>query len=156
MAGRNEGTKARGRPRGYTRTLAFEDSRAEQTNARLGPKTAPTVRNAAGGGGVQLTKLGKERINLTTVSEALCEEGLDPAVEIARVLKKDGALDDRTRTMVLLELLQYRQPKLKAVEQTIKIETTPEQDARRLSQLLQKAGIAGGTVPAAGAEEPQS
>ena len=79
------------------------------------------------------------RINLRAVAEVLAEDGLDPAAEMVRILKAQVPLRDRQGMIVmdsegkaimqdvvdsdvklrmLNELLQYTQPKLKAVEVT--------------------------------------
>lgn len=102
------------------------------------------------------------KINLLAVAEALVEEGLDPAIEFARVLKgrvlydEDGkqiidpttgapvrryAIEEDVRVRMLSEILQYTQPKLKAVEVKLSgsLELTSEQLEQRLSALLQKA-----------------
>jgi hypothetical protein len=101
------------------------------------------------------------KINLMAVSEALVEEGLDPAVEFARILKgrplvdEDGNpvmdpvtgqqarrydLDADVRVRMLSEILNYTQPKLKAVEVKMSgsLELTSEQLDQRLGALLQK------------------
>lgn len=102
------------------------------------------------------------RMNLKAVSEALVEEGLDPATEFAKVLKGRPMVDDagnpvidpRTgqpareydidpdiRVRMLSEILQYTQPKLKAVEVKLdgRMELTAEQLDQRLGALLAKA-----------------
>lgn len=106
---------------------------------------------------------GHPRINLKAVAEACIEEGLDPAVEITRALNKkiplfkngsqvfdDNGLpvmvhlvDSDTRLRTLNELLQYTQPKLKAVEVKMSghLELTSEQLDQRLAALLAKAGV---------------
>lgn len=96
------------------------------------------------------------------VSEALVEEGLDPAIEFARILRgrplvdDDGKpvidpvtgeqarryeLDADVRVRMLSEILNYTQPKLKAVEVKMSgsLELTSEQLDQRLGALLQKA-----------------
>jgi hypothetical protein len=98
-------------------------------------------------------------LNLRAVADACIAEGLDPATEIVRALARvmprvvdghvvlgaDGrpemvpVLDPETRLRTLTELLQYVQPKLKAVEVVLKDELPPEQLDRRLSLLLAKA-----------------
>jgi hypothetical protein len=101
-------------------------------------------------------------MNLKAVSEALVEEGMDPAVEFARVLKGRPLLDDNgnqvidpqtgqparaydidadVRVRMLSEILQYTQPKLKAVEVKLNgaLELSSEQLDQRLSALLAKA-----------------
>lgn len=121
-----------------------------------GPKT--------GRAHAQLVKSKKPmRINLKAVSEALVEEGLDPVVEMVKILKKEvpvldvngkpkvdpktkkpimrPALDDDTKLRTLNELLQYTQPKLKSVEMKVSgnLELTNEQLDARLAMLLSKA-----------------
>lgn len=104
----------------------------------------------------------KGRINLKAVAEACVEEGLDPAVEILRVLAMkvpvldrsgqpvlgdDGKVmmvdrvDPDTRLRTLNELLNYTQPKLKAVEVKMSgsLDLTSEQLDQRLGALLAKA-----------------
>lgn len=102
------------------------------------------------------------RINLKAVAEALVDEGLDPATEIAKALSKkiplfksgqqvfdDNGLpvmvhmvDEDTRLRTLNELLQYTQPKLKAVEVKMSgsLELSSDQLDQRLGSLLAKAG----------------
>jgi hypothetical protein len=101
-------------------------------------------------------------INLKMVSEALIEEGLDPTLEMIKILKKEvpvldangkprvdkagkpitrPALDDDTKLRTLNELLQYTQPKLKSVEMKVSgnLELTNEQLDARLAMLFAKA-----------------
>jgi hypothetical protein len=101
------------------------------------------------------------KINLLAVSEALVEEGLDPAVEFARILKGRPVTDDNgdavidpvtgqqarkydldadVRVRMLSEILNYTQPKLKAVEVKMSgsLDLTSEQLDQRLAALLQK------------------
>lgn len=104
----------------------------------------------------------RHRINLRSVAEACVDEGLDPAVEIPKALNlkrplvKNGkqvydengdpvmeyVLDADVRLRTLNELLQYIQPKLKAVELKMSgsLELTGEQLDQRLAALLAKAG----------------
>lgn len=102
------------------------------------------------------------RINLKAVADACIEAGLDPAVEITRVLQAgepkldpDGKpvldaagnpvyvplVDPETRLRTLNELLQYCQPKLKAVEVKLSgsLELSGEQLDQRIAALVQKA-----------------
>ena len=110
------------------------------------------------------TKKGGElKINLKAVAEALVDEGYDPAVEIISILKKQipicdvngvpkvdpktklpmmrDALDPDTKLRMLNEMLQYTQPKLKAVEVKLSghLELTNEQLDSRLGMLFAKA-----------------
>jgi len=96
------------------------------------------------------------------VSEALVEEGLDPAIEFARILRGRPLVDDEgkpvidpvtgeqarryeldadVRVRMLSEILNYTQPKLKAVEVKMSgsLELTSEQLDERLNMLLMKA-----------------
>ena len=102
------------------------------------------------------------RINLVAVGEALSAEGLDPAVEMIRILKSQvplmtrggnpvltengeavmvDALDADTKLRTLNEMLQYTQPKLKAVELKVSgaLDLTTEQLDVRLAALIAKA-----------------
>lgn len=100
---------------------------------------------------------GHPRLNLRSVAEACIDAGLDPAVEIPKallatepliyqgkpVLNEDGTpvlrpvLDSDTRLRTLTELLSYIQPKLKAVEITLKEpDLTEEQVQARIASLL--------------------
>jgi hypothetical protein len=110
------------------------------------------------------TKRGGElKINLKAVAQALVDEGYDPAVEIISILKKQvpvydnngvprfdqvtkkpimrDALDPDTKLRMLNEMLQYTQPKLKAVEMKISghLDLTNEQLDSRLEMLFAKA-----------------
>jgi len=96
------------------------------------------------------------------VYEALIDEGLDPTVEMIRILKakvmvtdrsgqpvldQDGkhmmvdAVDNDTKLRVLNELLSYTQPKLKAVEMRVSghLELSNDQLDQRLQALMAKA-----------------
>lgn len=122
-----------------------------------GPKTGNThpVRKSSG-------SRNPLKLNLLAVSEALVEEGLDPAVEFARILKGRPLVDENgeavidpatgqqarrydidsdVRVRMLSEILNYTQPKLKAVEVKMSgsLELTSEQLDQRLGALLQKA-----------------
>lgn len=103
----------------------------------------------------------RHRINLRSVAEACIDEGLDPAVEIPKALNakvplmREGKqvydengdpvmvhlLDAEVRLRTLNELLQYIQPKLKAVEVKMSgnLELSSEQLDQRLAALLAKA-----------------
>ena len=101
-------------------------------------------------------------INLKAVAEALIDEGLDPAAEIARVLKGRPMVDDNgnpvidpvtgqevmehlvdpeIRLRTLNSLLEFVQPKLKAVEVKLNgnLELSSEQLDQRLGALIAKA-----------------
>lgn len=118
-------------------------------------------RNSKSGDGV--VKHGdKGRISLRAVADACVDAGLDPAAEIVRVLQArkpaldrsgkpvldaDGnpveidQIDIDTRLRTLNELLQYTQPKLKAVEVKMSgsLEIPAEQLDQRLQALIAKA-----------------
>lgn len=119
-----------------------------------GPKTGYTHPRQASSS----TK-GSHKLNLKYVVEACVDEGLDPATEIARVLKGRQVLDDdgepildprtgkpaleydvdpEVRLRTLSSLLDYTQPKLKAVEVKMSgsLELTNEQLDQRLAALL--------------------
>lgn len=104
----------------------------------------------------------KGRISLRAVADACVDAGLDPAAEIVRVLQtkklatdrwgntlhdEDGKpievdqIDADTRLRTLNELLQYTQPKLKAVEVKMSgtLEIPSEQLDQRLAALIAKA-----------------
>lgn len=131
-------------------------------NVPLTGRSYPANRSYSNKGGVKQDL--KHRINLKAVAEACMDEGLDPAVEITRALNaqiplfKNGAqvfddnglpvmvhlVDADTRLRTLNELLQYTQPKLKAVEVKVSggLELSGEQLDQRLAALLAKAGKA--------------
>ena len=101
---------------------------------------------------------GRFGMNMQALDEVLSSYGLDPAVELARmltervpVLARDGspvldgdgkpltrpALDPADHARVASELMQYTRPKLKSVEVTVtQPELTDEQVERRLQALL--------------------
>ncbi len=124
------------------------------------PKNSRGVIEGRGHAGLVTSRQGT--INLKTVAQACLDEGLDPAAEIARVLRTkvpardrsgnvvmgdDGKpvmidlIDPDTKVRTLTELLQYNQPKLKAVEMKISgtLEMTSEEIDARLTALLSKA-----------------
>lgn len=102
--------------------------------------------------------------NLMSVRDALISEGLDPFVEVARVLTErvpviqDGkpVLDAEgqpvtvpriggvDRAKILVELGQYVEPKLKAVEVKVedKTQLSEEQLDKRIAVFMQRAAIA--------------
>lgn len=109
---------------------------------------------------------GRGRINLRAVAEACVDQGLDPAVEMVKVLKlrvpkkmangmpvldEEGqpvyvdAVDLDVKLRTLNELLQYTQPKLKAVEVKLNgnLELSSDQLDNRLAALIAKAVKAG-------------
>jgi len=129
------------------------------TGRRL-PKNAKGVVEGRGIAGQQANRSGT--INLKSVAQACIDEGLDPAAEIARVLRtqvpardrsgavivgEDGKpvmidlIDPDTKVRTLTELLQYNQPKLKAIEMKISgtLEMSSEEIDARLTALLAKA-----------------
>jgi hypothetical protein len=135
--------------------LATLDDLAFPTTTRSGRQHASQRSSSTHKGGAM-------RINLRMVSEALVEEGLDPTLEMIKILKKEvpvldvngkprlakdgtpmmrSALDDDTKLRTLNELLQYTQPKLKSVEMKVSgnLELTNEQLDSRLLMLLGKA-----------------
>lgn len=97
----------------------------------------------------------KAPLSLRKVADVLGSYGLDPTVELAEILQpvmtvdpdtgievETHRLDAKERASLLIELLQYAHPKLKAVE--MKVEgtiagMTQEQIDARLQQLLVKA-----------------
>jgi hypothetical protein len=134
------------------------------TSAAFDAPTQPIRRARKNGGegrghaGLVTSKTGT--INLKSVAQACMDAGLDPAVEIARVLAEkvparsrsgeimmgeDGKpimvdlIDPDTKIRTLTELLQYNQPKLKAVEMTVKTDLSEDEIDQRLTALLAKA-----------------
>jgi hypothetical protein len=133
--------------------LATADDLAFPTAAKTGRTHAKQITSQ---------KKGRDmRINLKAVIEACIDEGLDPAVEIAKALKAttpmirgghpvldhEGKtimvplLDMDTRMRTLNEFLQYTQPKLKSVEVKLSgtLDLTSDQLDARLNMLLAKA-----------------
>lgn len=109
----------------------------------------------------------EQKITLQQLAEAFRDSGLDPALELVRLLKAErpaiangkvlvddaGApkmvhlLEPETRARLLLQLLEFTQPKLKAVEVKVSgtLEMSDEQLNSRLQALLAKLR---GTEPA--------
>lgn len=127
------------------------------------PTAAKPSRAHASNKSSSTKKGGELKINLKAVAAALIDEGYDPAVEIISILKKQipvydvngvprvdpktnkpimrDALDPDTKLRMLNEMLQYTQPKLKAVEVKVSgnLELTNEQLDSRLEMLFAKA-----------------
>lgn len=127
------------------------------------PTAAKPSRAHASNKSSSTKKGGELKINLKAVAQALVDEGFDPAVEIISILKKQvpvydnsglpkidsktkapimrDALDPDTKLRMLNELLQYTQPKLKAVEMKVSghLDLTNEQLDSRLEMLFAKA-----------------
>lgn len=141
-------------------------SQGQKTLGEIAPPTPPTLdgrhtRRAPGDGGPG-AKGAKDPdaapFNLKSVREALIQEGLDPFVEVARVLTErvpvmqDGkpVLDAEGRPItvpriggvdrakILVELGQYVEPKLKAVEVKVedKTQLTEDQLNARIARLF--------------------
>jgi hypothetical protein len=87
------------------------------------------------------------RINLMAVADVLAEHGLDPAVELVKIVKTNKLPPDVT-ARVLNELLQYTQPKLKSVEVRGKVAVTAfdinDDQARAIAQEFLKASAGDG------------
>lgn len=77
-------------------------------------------------------------INMKAVAEVLSAYGLNPAVMIVEAVQS-GKLDEKTKAGIGLSLIEYLQPKLKAVEHKGEIKLDPEQIDRQLQMLLDKA-----------------
>ncbi len=56
------------------------------------------------------------RLNLRRVVEVLEDEGLDPVAELVKIVKNPTMLEPDVRARFLNEMVQYYQPKIKAVE----------------------------------------
>lgn len=103
----------------------------------------------------------QHRINLKMVAEALADEGLDPTTEMIRILKAKvplttrggvpvldakgepvlvNAIDDDVRLRTLGAMLEYTQPKLKAIEMKLSghLDLSDEQIDARLHALMAK------------------
>lgn len=131
--------------------------------ATLDDLDAPTESNAGRRYAIQRSSKRPGRINLKAVAEALCDAGLDPTEAMIDILQKQvpvftptgkplidpktkkqvtrPAVDDDTKLRTLNELLQYTQPKLKAVEMKVSgsLELSSEQVDERIKALLTKA-----------------
>lgn len=132
----------------------------KEINAVAGLAVVQEARDRPSRGGMRRGSNG--RINLRAVADACVDAGLDPAAEIVRVLQSQKPVLDRsgnpvldadgeqvfvdeidmdTRLRTLNELLQYTQPKLKAVEVKMSgsLELPAEQLDARLQALIAKA-----------------
>lgn len=80
----------------------------------------------------------KNRINLRAVSEVLAERGYDPTQEIINILETNS-LPDEVQVRVWSNLLEYTQPKKKAVEITgkdggpIRLEAVSDADLLKIA-----------------------
>lgn len=128
-AGRIRGTEPGDKPALATNAM-FDDVQTEQTNARRQPAKSRSKRGRG--------------INLRMVAEVLEAEGFDPTLAVIKVLRKKGAVDDKTRAMIALEILQYIHPKKKAIEHSGKLELTADQVELRLRALMEKASAPDG------------
>ena len=137
--------------------------RAMTTGHKLGAKRKENLGGLSGNPEIVSSKEPRpQTFRLRQVAEACIDAGLDPAAEILRaltervpVLDRSGQpvldhsgepltidrVDAETRLRTLNELLQYVQPKLKAVEVKLSghLELTTEQLDSRLGSLLAKA-----------------
>ena len=76
------------------------------------------------------------RIDLRKVADVLAENGMDPTAEIVKILP---LLEPELKARVMLEMLNYCQPKLKAVEINATVtEMSSEERQKRLMYLLEK------------------
>jgi hypothetical protein len=120
------------KPSGYTTTTAYEQM-VSKSKEGLGQNT----RGTRGRG-----------LNFKLIADVLAEEaeiegGLDLSQAIVNALK-GNKLDEKTKLLAQLELLQYLQPKMKAVEHKGKVELDSETVESRLAYLLSKLGVTGG------------
>jgi hypothetical protein len=87
----------------------------------------------------------KGGINLRAVAEVLSELGMDPAVELVKIVQA-GSLPPDVHARILNELLQYTQPKLKSIEVRAKVAATSfdvnDDQARRIAEEFLKASMA--------------
>lgn len=82
------------------------------------------------------------RINLRAVGDVLSQSGLDPTVELVKILES-GKLPADIQARILNELLQYTQPKLKSIEIRAKVAATAfdvnDEQARRIAEEFLRA-----------------
>lgn len=84
------------------------------------------------------------RINLKAVAEVLAEEGLDPTVELVKIVRT-GKLPIEVQARTLTTLMEFYQPKRKAVEVSgigggpIKVERVSDEDLLKIA--LQSAAV---------------
>jgi len=123
------------KPVGYTTSTAHEPSVANQIGG-----SGRTTRGSRGRG-----------LNFQLLADVLERESEDPnGLNIAEAIVtalKGGDLDPKTKLLAQLELLQYIQPKLKAIEHKGKVELDSETADARLNYLLSKLGAPGGNKP---------
>lgn len=122
------------KPEGYTTTTAYDQSVAHQVtrNGRSKGKN---------GRGFNFRMLAD-----VLEAESAKDGGLDIAQAIVDALKSNK-LDEKTKLLAQLELLQYLQPKMKAIEHKGKIELDSETVDARLKYLMEKIGATGGNRP---------
>jgi hypothetical protein len=85
-------------------------------------------------------------INFKGVMRALEAEGIENPLQSIIAALKSPNLNVKEKMMVELELLQYIQPKLKAVEHSGKVELTEDETAARLKYLMSKADSGPGSL----------
>lgn len=114
----------------------------------LSTQTPPTNYTAG-----RKTGRAKGGINLRTVAAVLEEYGMDPTVEIIKILRPvddegnavPSKLDPDVQARILNELLQYTQPKLKSVEVKAKVAATAfdinDAQAKRIAEEFLKASL---------------
>jgi len=118
-----------GKPEGYSTAVGV-------TTDAFSPQLGSHTRNTRGRRGRGMNfKLLADILH----EEAALPDGFDLASTIVELLKDPVRLDAKTKLAASLELLQYIEPKKKAIEHHGKVELDDESLRERLQYLLSKA-----------------
>lgn len=142
-----------------TRNDFWDNAQAPEIGAQSRPRAA--------GGESGASRRAKGKINIRSVREVLEEAGLDPTVELVAIIQatvpetdakgnvivdaltgetiEKHVLPQAMRASLTADLIQYVQPKLKAVEMKVEDKTPPtdEQLDARIKHLMRKPGAMG-------------
>ena len=78
-------------------------------------------------------------LNLRTIAEVCESEGFNPAETLVKILMDETQLDPKTRASLAASMIEYIQPKKKAIEHTGNREMTEEELNARIGAILSRA-----------------